>query len=73
MNVEHILVDELDIIEREKVPDNLATISVLKKFIEKKNFNNLKPFLSYLLEKDSIYVKNFINKYTEYSLRNNKK
>ena len=73
MNVEHILVDELDIIEREKVPDNLATISVLKKFIEKKNFNNLKHFLSYLLEKDSIYVKNFINKYTEYSLRNNKK
>ena len=73
MNVEHILVDELDIIEREKVPDNLATISVLKKFIEKKNFNNLKPFLSYLLEEDSTYVKNFINKYTEYSLRNNKK
>ena len=36
MNVEHILVDELDIIEREKVPDNLATISVLKKFIEKR-------------------------------------
>ena len=72
MDVENILVDELDIIEREKVPDNLATISVLKKFIEKKDFDNLKPFLISLLDNDSTYVKNFINKYTNFILRNNK-
>ena len=63
---EKIIVDEIDIINSGKFIRTLSNGIILKKYIDKNSFNQIKSFLKSLADTDSQFLKDFLDKYEKY-------
>ena len=62
----NIIVDEIDIINSNKFIRTLSNGIILKKYIEKNNFKDIKCFLKNLADLDPKFLKDFLDKYENY-------
>ena len=62
----NIIVDEIDIMNSDKFIRTLSNGIILKKYIDKTNFNEIKSFLKSLADSESQFLKDFLDKYEKY-------